>query len=657
MWKFIREAISGNTKTIGNSHNNMAVQFAASETRIYAVVKTTNDARGLRLFEIDPKGSFVQDIGALFTSANANWECRGLAWDSVNGRLRGLFYDNTHSRSWLYAISRTDASATGPRQLTGEKRGLCFNGTSLVTTALGRSSSETILQLINETDNTTSTLATIPTSTDGNISPGDVSGLAFYDGSYYLMSSALSNHILKRTGSTMSKVQIQTTSISGKTGLVFFGNNLYSGKKDNNTTVSVGYRRNRDVEQVSSSDLLQTNFVSGAMTKRDNNHIYVTPDGANLYELNRGSGTVNLVGSFGVTGITCLVWGDSKLYGIGNNRIYTIDTLSGTATAGSALRTSFSPITGSVVTQGRLTVWNAAGSVQNIDVATGLVSSVGTLAANQGGFYDDGYFFVDGSGNIRTKAIISGSATTLLDPNTFPSGRTAARGFAQVNGTGYTLGTGSNRARLVRYKGLFPEFYARGTVLNAIALPDVQNITKVSEASSTTHILPVAHAGKAPYTYTLTQADGSALPSGMTFNATLRQLTVASSVADGIYTLVYTATDSESPTQSAVQAFRVLIGAEEQGFTSTVPLTYDEQEFNRIQGQAGTVQLAAARGGTSPYSYELGSGTATPGQPVQALGARTNLRAITGITDSRAEIVDMAKHGTHNEAGCANTQR
>ena len=524
MWKFIREAISGNTKTIGNSHNNMAVQFAASETRIYAVVKTTNDARGLRLFEIDPKGSFVQDIGALFTSANTNWECRGLAWDSVNGRLRGLFYDNTHSRSWLYGISRTDASTSAARQLTGEKRGLCFNGTSLVTTALGRSSSETILQLINETDNSTSTLATIPTSTDGNISPGDVSGLAFYDSSYYLMSSALSNHILKRTGSTMSKVQIQTTSISGKTGLVFFGNNLYSGKKDNNTTVSVGYRRNRDVEQVASVDVLSTNFVSGALCKRDGNHLYASPDGANLYQINRTTGVCDRIGAFGVSGITALIWGNAKLYAVGNNKIYTVDTLAGTATEVVTLQSSFSPVAGAVVTSTRLTVWNAAGSVQNLALSNGLVSSVGTLGANRGGFYEDGYYFVDSNGNIKHKARISDSATTLLDPTAFPSDRTAARGAVEVNGQMYTLGTGSNRARLVRYKSLFPEFYTRGTVINTLALPDVQNITKVAEAPTTTHFLPAAHGGKAPYTYTLEQASGAALPSGMVFNAETRSL-------------------------------------------------------------------------------------------------------------------------------------
>ena len=112
-------------------------------------------------------------------------------------------------------------------------------------------------------------------------------------------------------------------------------------------------------------------------------------------------------------------------------------------------------------------------------------------------------------------------------------------------------------------------------------------------------------------------------------------------------------TDSERSVQHATQAFRVRIGAAPATVTTDLPFTFPEQ---RVTGRAGgltSFRLQAASNGTSPYTYELGTGTVQPAVFVDAIGAFSS-RALSG-TVNLARVKAIAARGTHAKALTTNS--
>ena len=98
-------------------------------------------------------------------------------------------------------------------------------------------------------------------------------------------------------------------------------------------------------------------------------------------------------------------------------------------------------------------------------------------------------------------------------------------------------------------------------VVDTLVLADPADQTYSTNQAIATFTLPQADGGNAPYTYTLsaTTTDGSltgTLPAGLSFNDSSRQLT-GMPTASGTYTMIYTATDSDS--RSATQTFTLSV--------------------------------------------------------------------------------------------------
>ena len=131
-----------------------------------------------------------------------------------------------------------------------------------------------------------------------------------------------------------------------------------------------------------------------------------------------------------------------------------------------------------------------------------------------------------------------------------------------------------------------------------VVLPTTADQTAtVGNAFSLT--LPAATEGTTPYVYTAT-----GLPPGVNFNATSRVLS-GTPTAAGTYTVTYEVTDDAAETAS--DTFDIVVAAA--GQPLALPGTADQVA---TVGDAFTLTLPAATGGSTPYSYTV---TGQPGGP------------------------------------------
>ena len=584
-------------------NNTDPIRIAASPTNVYVVYRGTNNR--LKLGELAADGrSVTLQIGELFTNNTAR--CLGLTWDPTIAALRALI--QVGSTQFLYRVDPTSGQATGVIQLPSGSlyTGLAKRGDQLITQGAGNT------ELFNITlTGVSASVARI--SGTSPVTGASQRGMVAHGANNLLLldnnGGVYNLNLQFGTGSNVS----WPAPGSNYSGIGVFGNNIIMGRATD-TSLGLGNTyllRNSALERVGSTDYTGVGTVV-PVAKRDDHHVYVI-FGNTLYLWNQGSGTRRAIGTT-QSGITCLVWANSTLYGIGNNRIYTINTDTAAATAGAALRTPFTPIAGGANDAARILVWNAAGSVQNLHLTSGLLSSVLSLGNNRGGFYEGGkYYTVDPNGNVRVKGSSQSDAQTLLlDPASIPDSRFAG-GVFEINGQLFMFAVRSGNARSIKYSGLFPEFYRRGSIINLLTVPDVPNRELGSGYSSTTYIMPAATGGKGPFTYAIHRDGAAQLPTGFSFNSTSRALTVATGVTPGRYNLEYLVTDSESPSQSVSQAFEVAVDAPA---VQPVGLLNLADQTLSVQGDSShTVPLAAATGGTLPYAYELGTLSGTPPSP------------------------------------------
>ena len=656
MWKRTREILrtTSTSLTIGSQRRDMAVQLAASETRLYASVRTTNSSNGIRLYEVDPQGGYAKNIGSFFSTSQSNWECRGLAWHATEGRLYALLWDGGRSRSWLYRISHSNGGATGPQLLTGEYRGLCFNGSVLVSTGMGTNSSTTRLVSFSTLDGSVSTLATIPSSTTGNVVPADVSGLGFYESRYYIMSRRSTTTLLTRTtGGTRGTETISNSGIAQRTGICFFGNNLYTGLRSSNS-VSVGFQRNQGLVLVSSTGAVGSGSERMSLVKHANGTLYAMSNRA-IYRVNKETGVFTFLATPSTPRDTAsrraLIW-DSDAHNLilftGNNT-WTIDPTSGTASnpgfTDSAMVGAYS------LNATHWRTWTGSGVTRDVTKSSGTIGAgIATLRLPTGN-WSSGFFNGSLYRTSERNASVYKDRTLLLTVSQ-PIGYFYTDDLAQINGTMYTLGLRTatpQQTRLFRYKGLFPEFYGRGTVIDTVSLGEQTNIDRTRGQTTSNYTLPLAHGGQSPYTYRLrfvtsTGTVTSSLPSGFSFSASTRRLTVASTVGSGDYIFSYQATDSETPAASTAQSFRVRVGAAPATGPQTGALALGNLSATRTHAQASSIQYPAATGGTSPYTYRAGMGQLVAGKPLNNFGSRTAHGSTWGgSNDRRLDVVSFTQ--------------
>ena len=140
--------------------------------------------------------------------------------------------------------------------------------------------------------------------------------------------------------------------------------------------------------------------------------------------------------------------------------------------------------------------------------------------------------------------------------------------------------------------------------VTALTLPAPADVTFDKNTQNRSASLPEAAGGTTPYTYTLTQADDSALPAGMSFTPSTRAFSILTSTAVGRYTLKYKVTDSAGTPQEAEQQFTVNVRLRPPaplflptGFTRTM-----KRSTSRTP-----IALPAASGGVPAYSYGVDS--------------------------------------------------
>ena len=127
-------------------------------------------------------------------------------------------------------------------------------------------------------------------------------------------------------------------------------------------------------------------------------------------------------------------------------------------------------------------------------------------------------------------------------------------------------------------------------------------------------ILPAATGGHPPITYTLTQEDGSALPTGLVFVSSLLGGILTGSLSSAqTLNLIYTATDNDDEVLS--NKFDLNI------HDSILPNNLPDRTF--FEKEPLDLLLPEARGGTAPYAYQV---TGLP----NGLVFNTRTRKVTG---------------------------
>ncbi len=167
----------------------------------------------------------------------------------------------------------------------------------------------------------------------------------------------------------------------------------------------------------------------------------------------------------------------------------------------------------------------------------------------------------------------------------------------------------------------------KGPEAFALPAPDAAEFMKLQNlkvGAFHTLTLPAATGGVAPYTYAFTCAGGS-LPPGMGFEATTRVLagTPTAAFRD---TCAYTATDSSQPAATVSRPFDVAVeGLEDLDFQPAPQLS---QGLKGLQvGTFASLELPAATGGVSPYTYAL---TCAGGSLPPGMGFEATIRVLAG---------------------------
>ena len=124
------------------------------------------------------------------------------------------------------------------------------------------------------------------------------------------------------------------------------------------------------------------------------------------------------------------------------------------------------------------------------------------------------------------------------------------------------------------------------------------DITLRADGASASTVLNAATTGKTPISYSLRESDGSSLPSGVSFNTSSRRVTVGAN-RNGSVEVEYTATTDSGAI--AVEVFTIT-------YDTRLGVALSQADVNvSTSGSASVVTLAAATGGTSPYTYSTGN--------------------------------------------------
>ena len=126
----------------------------------------------------------------------------------------------------------------------------------------------------------------------------------------------------------------------------------------------------------------------------------------------------------------------------------------------------------------------------------------------------------------------------------------------------------------------------------------------VKDAAITTVTLPAATGGDTPLTYSLSPA----LPTGLSFDASSRQLSGTPTVLKTQTTYTYTVTDDDDDTDTLT--FKLTVEADTQPSLGSV----SDQSYHQ-NSAITTLTLPAATGGNTPYTYTLKKTSGTPTLP------------------------------------------
>ena len=630
-WSETRESNSGNITV--SPQSGFAIQLAASETRIYAVVRTGNRARDLELQEVSPDTRTRRRIGSLFVGTYITAQyCAGLEWDSTIGALRALIKNG--STQTIYQVSIVSGQASAPLTLSSsvvQLVGLFTVGSNL----LSQSASGTNLYIIN----TTTGSVTQSTRPSASLVPGSsVKGIATSRDGDTLFTRQNPNIGQNAFGGRFANGFTISANISprpsGMNGVAFFGSNIYSSIITGNTA-TIGFQRDRRMVVQNRVILnLGRNFSTWRVIKRDNGHVYLMQllgTGFNLYQLNYDPATaptLTFIGQMrsGLGTVHTGVWNDTdtNILTLADRVIWGTSVADGGVDSGTGhipAGNTFEPIGGYENDALRLTVWNSSGEIRHLlKTGSGGYTSTGLrlIGSPGGAFFDNNAFWQLGSlGDIYRRGTGARDRNNLVLDTQYQDriGTVIEQGLFHINGTMYIIGqTYSSSSdtyflRLFKLRGLFPELYRQGTVIDPLALGNPAHITRTRAQSAEVHTLPRAYGGTTPYTYSLQHQSGGSLsntlPTGMSFSPSTRGLTLTSAISTGTYTLIYKVVDNENPQASVVQAFSVTVGR-----PSTPPTTgslrMSGQSIQRLVGAVFTQELNSAQGGTAPYTYDLG---------------------------------------------------
>ena len=141
----------------------------------------------------------------------------------------------------------------------------------------------------------------------------------------------------------------------------------------------------------------------------------------------------------------------------------------------------------------------------------------------------------------------------------------------------------------------------------------------VKDIATTSETLPAATGGDTPLTYSLSPT----LPTGMSFNATSRELSGTPSVTKAQTTYTYTVTDKDNDT--ATLTFKLTVEADTNPSLSS---TVSNQTY-RQSSAITALTLPAATSGNAPLTYTLARTTGTPALP-PGLSFDASTRQLTG---------------------------